>query len=180
MAASLLAAPRPIAHSFHFAAGWGAVVEVRPQSPLAALATVSLVDDVGALVELDFEVGTGSFAGLRLQKYQDIGQQPPPEDIPETLGAPVLTELVSPLRLVTARLVCSKHMTAIDRGNLFLNWSGALTFELTSTFQLKSSNGFAQGSLRFYYHLGELAALRLEEVPITLFNELPHFTAPGR
>lgn len=179
MAASLLAAPRPIAHSFHFAAGWGAVVEVRPQSPLAALATVSLVDDVGALVELDFEVSTGSFAGFRLQKYQDIGQQTPP-NIPSALGAPALTELASPRRLATARLVCSKHMTAIDRGDLFLNWSGSLTFELTSIFQLKSSNGFAQGSLRFYYHRGELAALRLEEVPITLFNELPHFTAPGR
>jgi hypothetical protein len=180
MAASLLAAPQPITRSFHFAAGWGAVVEVRPKSPLADLATVSLTDEVGALVELDFEVGTASFAGLRLMKYQDIGQQTPPADIPEVLGAPVLTELASSLRLGTARLVCSKHMTAIDRGNLFLNWSGALTYDLTSVFQLKSPNGFAQGSLRFYYHRGELVALRLEGVPITIFNELPHFTAPGR
>ena len=180
MSTSLLAAPQPITRSFHFAAGWVAVVEVRPQAPLADLATVSLVDDVGALVELDFEVGTGLFAGFRLQKYHAIGQQTPPADIPEALGAPILTEPASSLRLATARLVCSKHMTAIDRGNLFLNWSGALTFELTSIFQLKSPNGFAQGSLRFYYHRGELVALRLEEVPITIFNELPHFTAPGR
>jgi hypothetical protein len=180
MAASLLANPRPITHSFHFTAGRGAVVEVRPKSSLADLVTAFLADDVGALVELEFEAGTGSFEGFRLQNYHDVGQQTPPADIPETLGAPGLTKPASSLRLATGRLVCSKHMTAIDRGNLFLNWSGALTFERTSIFQLKSPNGFAQGSLRFYYHLGELVALRLEAVPITIFNELPHFTAPGR
>lgn len=180
MAASLLAAPQPITRSFHFAAGWGAVVEVRPNSPLADLATVSLADEAGSLVEIDFESTTGIFAGLRLQAYHEVGQQPPPSGLPEVPGVPVLCAPSMSTELATPRLICSKHMTAIDRGNLLLNWSGALNFDQTSILPLKSGNGFVQGSLRAYYLQGQLVAFRLEEVPITLFNELPHFSSLGR
>lgn len=80
----------------------------------------------------------------------------------------------------TPLLVCSKQLTAIDRGNLLLNWSGALNFDQTSILPLKSGNGFVQGGIRAYYLQGQLVAFRLEDVPVTLFNELPHFAAPGR
>jgi hypothetical protein len=156
------------------------VVEVRPGHPLADLATVSFSDETGALVEIDFEAATGSFAGFRLQSYHEVGQQQPPSSQPEVPGVPVLCEPSRPMKLAIPRLVCSKHMTAIDRGNLLLNWSGSLNFDLTSILQLKSGNGFVQGCLRAYYLQGKLVAFRLEDVPITLFNELPHFSSPGR
>lgn len=180
MWASLLAAPQSVVGSFHFAAGWGPVVEVRPRQSLPGLATVSLADEAGSLVEIDFEHTTGSFAGLRLQAYHEVGQQQPPSGLPEVPGVPVLCAPSMSAKLATPRLICSKHMTAIDRGNLLLNWSGALDFDQTSILPLKSGNGFVQGSLRAYYLQGHLVAFRLEDVPITLFNELPHFAAPGR
>lgn len=71
-------------------------------------------------------------------------------------------------------------MTAIDRGDLLLNWADSVSFDQTSVLQLKSANGFAQGVMRGYYHQDQLWAIRLEGVPITIFNELPHFSAPGR
>jgi hypothetical protein len=144
------------------------------------LATVSLADDAGSLVEIDFESATGRFAGLRLQAYHDVGQQPPTSGLQEVHGVPVLCGPSVSTKLATPRLVCSKHMTAIDRGNLMINWSGALIFDQTSILPLQSGNGFAQGGLRAYYLQGQLVAFRLEDVPITLFNELPHFSSPGR
>ena len=156
------------------------MVEVRPGRPLTDLKTISLADEVGALVEIDFEAATGSFAGLRLQSYHEVGEQQAPSGLPEVSGVPVLCGPSRPAKLAIPRLVCSKHMTAIDRGNLLLNWSGSLNFDLTSILQLKSGNGFVQGGLRAYYLQGKLVAFRLEDVPITLFNELPHFSSPGR
>ena len=180
MSTPLLAAPQPIARLFHVAAGGGPVVEVRSKLPLNGLSTVSLADEAGSLVELDFESGTGIFAGFRLQAYHDVGQQQSPFDLLDFTGLPVLRAPSMSTRVAIPRLVCSKHMTAIDRGDLLLNWSESLNFDLTSIQQLKSSNGFVQGCLRAYYRHGELVAFRLEDVPITIFNELPHFAAPGR
>ncbi len=156
------------------------MVEVRPGHPLADLATVSLADEAGALVEIDFEAATGSFAGFRLQSYHEVGQQQAPSSQPEVPGVPVLCEPSRPMKLSIPRLVCSKHMTAIDRGNLMINWSSALNFDQTSILPLKSGTGFFQGGLRAYYQQGQLVAFRLEDVPITLFNELPHFSSHGR
>jgi len=174
------ASPVPTGRSFHFAAGSGPVVEVRLKVPPTHLATKTLVDEVGSLLEVDFEIGTGAFAGLRLQSYHEVGQQRPSADLPEVDGLPSLGGPAESTKVSTPPLVCSKQLTAIDRGNLLLNWSGALNFDQTSILRLKSGNGFVQGSLRAYYLQGKLVAFRLEDVPVTLFNELPHFSAPGR
>ena len=176
MSTSLLAAPQPIIGSFNFAVFPPTVIEIQPNFPLTDLSTVSLEDEVGSIVELDFDARTGIFAGLRLQAYHDVGQQQLPMTLPEVMGMPALTGIALSRKLTIPRLVCSKRMTSSARGNLLLNWSGHLNFDVTSVLQFERRIG---GLFRACYLHDELVALSLEKIHITLFNDMPRFDSPG-
>jgi len=176
MSTSLLVAPQPIIGSFNFAVFPPTVIEIQPNFPLTDLSTVSLEDEVGSIVELDFDARTGIFAGLRLQAYHDVGQQKLPMTLPEVMGMPALTGVALSRKLTIPRLVCSKQMTSKGRGNLLLNWSGRLNFDVTSVLEFESHT---RGLFRACYLHDELVALSLEKIHGTLLNEMPDFDSPG-
>ena len=172
----LQAVPNVPHSAFHIAAGWGPVVEVRPESQLASLATLSLQDEFGARLELDFEAIKGSFAGMRLQRYFKVGQSERPKGLPKAAGFPRLIHQGSSATIFTVGpLVCSKRMTAVNQGDLYMDWSGGRPHELASSFPL-----VGHGVLHCYYSKTELTGLCLERIPITVLNEMPHFKSEGR
>jgi hypothetical protein len=159
---------------FRLAAGWGPVVEVRPERPPGAFAVLSLQDEFNACMELDFEVATGAFAGFRLQRYHKVGKSERPRGLTKVAGVPWLVQAGSAVSYNVAPMVCNKRMTAVGEGDLYLDWSGGRGYDLTSIHPL-----VGEGVLHFYYRNHALAGLCLERIPITVFNEMPGFKSDG-
>jgi hypothetical protein len=171
----LLAEPKVIPGPFHIAAGWGPVVEVRSESKQASSLTLTLEDEFRARLELDFEAATGAFSGLRLNRYYKVGERRRPGITQRKPGLPCLNQFGGSAKLMVGPIVCSKNMTSKDRGDLFIGWSARSSYDLSSSFPISP-----EAVLHFYYNRGELAALCLERVAITIFNEMPAFSSNGR
>ena len=172
---ALQADPRIIPGQFYVTAGWGPVVEVKPERACSPLTTLTLVDEFKARLELDFETSTGSFVALRLQRYHQVGKRHRPRVEFRSAGLPCLRRPGSSANFAVGSIVCSKHMTSVGRGDLLIDWSGRDVYETSSGYPLSS-----EVVLHFYYISGELVALCLERVPITIFNEMPLFERDGR
>ena len=171
----LQADPRIPKGSFHIAAGWGPVVEVRPETKEGPLITITIEDEFQAQLELDFEAGTGAFVAMRLQRYFKVGEARRPSSLTRSPGLPCLRQPSSSLKLKVGSLVCSKHMHSLAMGDLFINWSGRDHYDQASSLPISP-----EAVLHFYYVQGELAALCLGHVHATIFNEMPHFRRDGR
>ena len=171
---ALLAEAKVIPGPFHIAAGWGPVIEVRPEQASARLTTLTLEDEFRARLELDFDAETGSFNGLRLMRFHRVEKRQRPQGMPRAPGLPCLGQVGSSAAVKVVPVICSKHMTTPDRGDLLIDWSGRGVFESSSSFPISP-----EAVLHFYYIRGELAGLCLERVAVTIFNEMPHFKADG-
>ena len=171
----LLAEPKVLPGPFHIAAGWGPLIEVRPETPVNPRRTLTLADGLGACVELDFAPVSGDFAGLRLLRYHKVGDRQRPKELPRHAGLPSLLREGSAAMLTVGRITCSKQMTSSGYGDLFIDWSERRAYDQASSFPLQR-----HGVLHFYYLRQELAAVCLERIPVTIFNEMPHFEADGR
>lgn len=172
----LQADPRSETRSFHIAAGWGPAVEVRPEQVGVPVTTLTLVDDLGAHLEMDFDASLGSFVGLRLQRYHRVEQRHRPRGMPRSPGLPCLRQPGSSHEGKIATLICSKRMTTAAQGDLLVEWSDRSAYDQESSFPI----GGRGGVLHFYYFQGELAAFCLEGVHITVFNDMPSFRSDGR
>lgn len=172
---ALRAQPKPVQGGFHLAAGWGPVVEVRPDAPQGDTTTLTLVDRFGAQLELDFSAITGSFAGCRLQKHHLVGQQSRPNVLNRLGGAPGRSLPTDSETVNVESIVCNKHMTSDDKGDLMIDWSGRSDYNSVSSLPLAS-----QCVLHGYYINDQLAAICFARIPVTIFNEMPHFARPGR
>lgn len=170
---TLLAEAKVIPGSFHITAGWGPVIEVRPDRPHARLTTLTLEDEFRARLELDFEAETGSFNGLRL-RFHRVEKCERPKVVRRSLGLPCLRQHGSSASVKVVPMICSKSMTSPDRGDLLIDWSGRTGFENSSSFPISP-----EAVLHFYYIRGELAGLCLERIHVAIFNEMPHFKADG-
>ncbi len=171
----LQADPRIPKGSFHIAAGWGPVVEVRPETTGGPLMTITIEDEFQSQLELDFEAGTGAFVAMRLQRYYKVGEARRSGAPTRSPGLPCLRQPGSSLKLKVGSMVCSKHMHSSAIGDLFINWSGRDHFDQASSFPISP-----EAVLHFYYVQGELAALCLGHVHVTIFNEMPGFRRDGR
>jgi hypothetical protein len=171
----LQAEPKVNAGSFHVAAGWGPIIEVRPEIRPSQTATLTLEDGYGACLEMDIEVTSGAFVGLRLRRYYKVRQAERPKGLPKAAGLPRLLQAATSAAVSIGQLDCSKRMTSADQGDLYLDWSGGRDHDLASSFPLS-----LHGVLHFYYSRQELTGLCLERIPVTVFNEMPHFDADGR
>lgn len=171
----LQADPRIPKGSFHIAAGWGPVVEVRPETKEGSLMTITIEDEFQAQLELDFEAGTGAFVAMRLQRYFKVGEARRPSSLTRSPGLPCLRQPSGSLKLKFGSLVCSKYMHSLAMGDLFINWSGRDHYDQASSLPISP-----EAVLHFYYVQGELAALCLGHVHVTIFNEMPHFRRDGR
>ena len=172
---ALQAQPKLPQGGFRLAAGWGPVVEVRPERALGSTSVLSLQDEFDACIELDFEVTTGAFAGLRLQRYHKIGKNERPSGLVKVAGVPWLLQPGTTAKFNVGPLVCSKRLTTVGQGDLYVDWSDGRGYDLTSLHPL-----VGEGVLHFYYRNHELAGLCLERIPITVFNEMPEFKSDGR
>jgi hypothetical protein len=171
---ALQAKPLPVQGGFHLAAGWGPVVEVRPDAPRGAIVMLTIVDGHGAKLELDFSATTGAFAGFRLQKHHLVGQRTRPKVAERVAGAPGQVSPMSSETVKSGAIICHKHMTAINEGDLLIDWSGRTDYALASSQPLTR-----HGVLHGYYIQDQLAAIGLSRIPITYFNEMPHFDRSG-
>ena len=172
---ALQSEPKVTAGSFHVAAGWGPVIEVRSDNSPSQTVTLTLEDGYGACLEIDFEPISGAFAGLRLQRYYKVREVERPKGLPKAAGLPRLLHVGASAKVSVGQLICSKRMTSVDLGDLYLDWSGGRDHDLASSFPLSR-----HGVLHFYYRRQELTGLCLERIPVTVFNEMPHFDADGR
>ena len=171
---ALLAEAKVIPGNFHIAAGWGPLIEVRPQYAAARLTTLTLEDEFRARLELDFDTETGSFNGLRLMRFHRVEKRERPKVVRRTPGLPCLRQHGSSASVKVVPVICSKSMTSPDRGDLLIDWSARTGFENSSSFPISP-----EAVLHFYYNRGELAGLCLERIHVTIFNEMPHFKADG-
>jgi hypothetical protein len=135
---------------------------------------LTLEDGYGACLEIDFEATSGDFVGLRLQRYYKVRATERPKGLPKAAGLPRLLRAATSDPVSIGQLACSKRMTSVDQGDLYLDWSGGRDHDLASSFPLSR-----HGVLHFYYSRQELTGLCLERIPVTAFNEMPHFDADG-
>jgi hypothetical protein len=172
--AVLQAEPKVIPGFFHIAAGWGPVIEVRPEQTPTRLTILTLEDEFRARLELDFDAENGSFYGLRLMRFYRVDKRERPKVMRRSPGLPCLRQHRSSASVKVMPLICSKHMTTLDRGDLLIDWSGRASYENSSSFPISP-----QAVIHFYYNRGEMAGLCLERVPATIFNEMPKFKSDG-